>query len=33
MASLVLFEGVAGWATAGIEYIRCMNEYDEKAWS
>lgn len=33
MASLVLFEGVKGWAKAGAEYVQWMDEYDEKAWS
>lgn len=33
MESLVLFEGVKGWAKAGADYIQWMDEYDEKAWS
>jgi arsenical-resistance protein 2 len=33
MASLVLFEGVKGWAKAGADYVQWMDEYDEKAWS
>jgi len=33
MMSLVLFEGVKGWANAGAEYVQWMDEYDDKAWS
>jgi arsenical-resistance protein 2 len=32
MESLVLFEGVKGWATAGSEYVIWMNEYDPAFW-
>ncbi|KAH8742390.1 Rhodanese-like domain-containing protein [Diaporthe sp. PMI_573] len=32
MESLVLLEGIKGWATAGGEYLRWMDEYDERVW-
>ncbi|KEY68594.1 hypothetical protein S7711_05777 [Stachybotrys chartarum IBT 7711] len=32
MESLVLAEGVKGWATAGPEYLEWMDEYDSAAW-
>ncbi|KAL6157075.1 hypothetical protein ACJBU6_04645 [Exserohilum turcicum] len=32
MKSLVLLEGVKGWATAGDEYIKCMVEYNAQVW-
>lgn len=32
MKSLVLAQGVKGWATAGDEYIQWMTDYDAKAW-
>ena len=32
MKSLVLREGIKGWATAGPEYIDQMDEYDKDAW-
>ena len=32
MESLVLLGGIKGWAAAGGEYLRCMDEYDEKVW-
>ncbi len=33
MQSLVLVNGIKGWATAGPEYTEWMDEYDESAWS
>jgi arsenical-resistance protein 2 len=33
MESLVLRDGIKGWATAGSEYIELMLEYDAKAWA
>jgi len=33
MQSLVLTEGIAGWAAAGNEYTGLMVEYDVKAWN
>ena len=33
MQSLVLVEGIRGWATAGVEYTGQMDEYDESAWA
>lgn len=33
MKSLVLVEGVQGWATAGTEYVELMEEYDKSVWS
>jgi arsenical-resistance protein 2 len=32
MQSLVLVNGIKGWATAGPEYAEWMAEYDESAW-
>jgi len=32
MESVVLLEGIKGWATAGSEYTRWMDEYDQRAW-
>jgi arsenical-resistance protein 2 len=32
MKSLVLRDGVKGWATAGSEYTDMMVEYDAKVW-
>ncbi|KAK3933918.1 Rhodanese-like protein [Diplogelasinospora grovesii] len=32
MQSLVLLEGIKGWATAGEEYVQWMDEYDEAVW-
>jgi hypothetical protein len=33
MKSLVLAEGIQGWATAGAEYVEWMEEYDANVWS
>ncbi|KAJ8101966.1 Rhodanese-like domain-containing protein [Lipomyces tetrasporus] len=33
LESLVLEGGIKGWATAGQEYTRLMDEYDASAWS
>jgi arsenical-resistance protein 2 len=33
MQSLVLREGVKGWAQAGAEYTEHMVEYDNKVWA
>jgi arsenical-resistance protein 2 len=33
MRSLVLSEGVKGWATAGPDYVQQMEEYDESVWA
>ncbi|KAK7718928.1 hypothetical protein SLS63_010341 [Diaporthe eres] len=32
MQSLVLLDGIRGWATAGGEYVQWMEEYDEVVW-
>jgi arsenical-resistance protein 2 len=32
MQSLILLEGIKGWATAGGEFVGLMDEYDEGAW-
>jgi arsenical-resistance protein 2 len=32
MESRTLEEGIKGWATAGDEYVRMMDEYDAAAW-
>jgi len=32
MQSLVLLEGIKGWATAGPEYVQWMDEYDQAVW-
>ena len=32
MESLVLSEGIKGWATAGGEYVQWVDEYDEACW-
>lgn len=32
MRSLVLVNGIKGWATAGPEYTEWMDEYDESVW-
>ncbi len=32
MQSLILVNGIKGWATAGQEYTEWMDEYDESAW-
>ena len=33
MESLVLSEGISGWANAGGEFVRWMNEFDGEVWS
>jgi arsenical-resistance protein 2 len=33
MQGLVLVEGIKGWATAGGEYVQCMNEYEAGFWA
>jgi len=33
MRSLVLVEGVKGWAAAGEDYVQQMDEYDAKVWT
>ncbi|KAH8629481.1 hypothetical protein IG631_16738 [Alternaria alternata] len=33
MESLVLLDGVKGWATAGDEYVQSMIAYDASVWS
>jgi arsenical-resistance protein 2 len=33
MQSLVLGEGIKGWAKAGAEYTEKMVEYDSRAWA
>jgi arsenical-resistance protein 2 len=33
MRSLVLVEGLKGWATAGPDYVQWMDEYDVNVWS
>ncbi|KAI9792099.1 MAG: hypothetical protein M1816_003081 [Peltula sp. TS41687] len=32
MKSWVLLEGIKGWAGAGSDFTRLMDEYDEKVW-
>lgn len=32
IASLVLVEGIAGWAKGGAEYIKWIDEYDPEIW-
>lgn len=32
MQSLVLLDGIKGWATAGEEYVQWMDEYDQAVW-
>jgi arsenical-resistance protein 2 len=32
MESLVLEGGIKGWAAAGDDYTRLMDEYDESKW-
>jgi len=32
MNSLVLLEGIAGWATGGSEYVDMMDGYDKDVW-
>ncbi|KAK0708848.1 Rhodanese-like domain-containing protein [Apiosordaria backusii] len=33
MQSLALEGGIKGWAAAGPEYVKWMDEYDEKVWA
>lgn len=33
MQSLVLVDGIKGWATGGPAYTEWMHEYDEAVWS
>ncbi|KAF2243801.1 hypothetical protein BU26DRAFT_569699 [Trematosphaeria pertusa] len=33
MQSLVLVEGITGWANAGAEYVEWMDGYDANVWS
>lgn len=33
MASLVLADGIKGWANGGVDYVQWMEGYDEKIWS
>lgn len=30
--SLIWFEGISGWATAGGEFVKLMDEYDTTFW-
>jgi arsenical-resistance protein 2 len=32
MKSYGLEEGIMGWATAGEEYVKMMDEYDASVW-
>ncbi len=32
MKSVVMVEGIKGWACAGEEYVALMDEYEEAAW-
>jgi len=32
MQSLVLFEGIKGWAKAGEEFVEWMDEYNKETW-
>jgi len=31
--SVILLDGVAGWAKAGEDYTKMMDEYDAEGWS
>lgn len=31
--SLILLDGIGGWARAGDEYTRMMDEYDAQTWT
>lgn len=33
LRSMVLLEGIKGWALAGQEYTALVDEYESKAWS
>jgi arsenical-resistance protein 2 len=33
MKSFMLIGGIKGWASAGSEYTKLMDEYQENAWS
>jgi len=33
MQSVILLGGIKGWATAGEEYVRRIDEYDEAVWA
>ncbi len=33
MRSSALEEGIKGWATAGDEYVKFMDEYKEEVWT
>ena len=33
MESLVLTEGIKGWATSGGEFVEWMDEYEGAAWT
>ncbi len=32
MKSLVMVEGIKGWACAGNDYVELMDEYEERDW-
>ncbi|KAF5227099.1 hypothetical protein FANTH_14870, partial [Fusarium anthophilum] len=32
MESIILFEGITGWANAGGEFVEWMDEYDATVW-
>lgn len=32
IGSYILFEGITGWASAGDEYTRLMDEYQKEHW-
>lgn len=31
--SVILYEGIKGWAQAGGEFVDWMDEYDESVWA
>lgn len=31
--SVILYEGIKGWAQAGGEFVELMDEYDEAFWA
>jgi arsenical-resistance protein 2 len=33
MESLILLDGIKGWATAGDEFVGWMEEYDPSFWA
>jgi len=33
ISSMILLDGIAGWAKAGEDYSKMMDEYDAEVWS